>query len=296
LKNKGHEDELTALMQLCAVGGVSFRAPHVVVEFPFSKDKSPYLSPDPLLNWMHSLQNNSNVTWKLVGEDHKQWSHKTQGMTIGAQVLLTIAMSVVTGGVGGTLIGATAGSLQAALASPLFTAFCSQAAVSLINNQGNLSTVFKEMSSSQSLISLGTSTVMGGISHQFGPSSLNTFTDHFHNAGVQCIPVTTVSVLRNPDMKQALKQGLLDIGVSFAGSYGAQSIGELYHPIDPKTPPISWLEHKVLHGILGAAMGTALSEDRKNGALSGALGALSAEIIATVSYRIEAQNISHPSP
>jgi hypothetical protein len=258
LKNKGHEDELTALMQLCAVGCVSFQANHVVVEVPSQKENSPYLPPDPLLNWMHALQNNPNVTWKGVGEEHKQWSHKSQGMTIGAQVLLTIGISVITGGVGGTLMGATAGSLQAALASPFFTSLVSQTAVSLINNQGNLPRVFKDMSSSQALISLATSMATAGISHAFGPSSLDTLTDHFHNAGVQCIPATTVSVLRNPDMKQALKQGLLDIGVSFAGSYGAKSIGELYHPSDLKVEPISWVEHKVLHGILGAAMGTDL--------------------------------------
>jgi hypothetical protein len=280
LKNKGHEDELTALMQLCAVGGVSFRAPHVVVEVPFSKDRSPYLPQDPLLNWMKSLQNNSHVTWKGVNEEHKQWSHKSQGMTMGAQVLLTIAMSVVTGGVGGTLIGATAGSLQAALASSFFTSLVSQTAVSLINNQGNLSRVLKEMSSSKTLISLATSTVTAGISHAFGPSSLDTLTNHLHNAGVQCIPVTTVSVLRNPDMKQALKQGLLDIGVSFAGSYGAKNIGDMRHSIDFKAPSINWLLPNVLHGILGAAMGTALSEDWKNGAFSGMLGAVAAETIA----------------
>jgi hypothetical protein len=267
-------------MQLCAVGGVSFRANHIVVEVPSQKEKSSYLPQDPLLNWMRSLQNNSNVTWKLVGEDHKQWNHKSQGMTIGAQVLLTIAMSVVTGGVGGALIGAAAGTLKAALASAAFTSLCSQTAVSLINNQGNLSRVFKDMSSSQALISLATSPVMGGISHQFGPSSLNTFTDHFHNAGVQCLPTTTVSLLKNPDLKQALKQGLLDIGVSFAGSYGAKTIGEMRHSHYLKEGPLSWLVPNVLHGTLGAAMGTALSKDRKLGAFSGMLGAVAAETIA----------------
>jgi hypothetical protein len=50
-----------------------------------------------------------------------------------------------------------------------------------------------------------------------------------------------------------------------AGSYGARQIGNLYHPTDSKTLPINWLEHKFLHGLLGATMGAALSKDHAKG-------------------------------
>ena len=74
---------------------------------------------------------------------------------------------MATGGVGGTLVGATVGSLKAALASAAFTSLVSQATVSMINNQGNLGNVLKDLTSSQAVISLLTSVASAGISHEF---------------------------------------------------------------------------------------------------------------------------------
>jgi hypothetical protein len=175
---------------------------------------------------------------------------------------------------------AAEGGLMAAMASAAFTSLCSQTAVSLINNQGDLGKVVKNLSTSQALVSLMTSVAGAGITNQIGVSGANSIGDHVQNAAVQNIAPTTVSLLKNPNLKKALKQGLLDIAVTAAGSYGARQIGNLYHPTDSKAIPINWLEHKFLHGLLGATMGVALSKDRAMGAISGGAGAVLSESIA----------------
>ncbi len=83
------------------------------------------------------------------------------------------------------------------------------------------------------------------------------------------------------DLREGVIQGLANIVADTAAAYGAQYIGELYHPLDPKKPSsIGWVEHKLLHAGLGAIVGGASNLHRPfEGAKAGVMAAL-AETVA----------------
>ena len=95
-----------------------------------------------------------------VAEAHDSWDYKSQGLSGPAAAMISIALAVATYGVGAS-VGAAAGlttttavagggtafTTAGVMANAAFTSLVTQASLSLINNQGNLGAVLKDLGS-----------------------------------------------------------------------------------------------------------------------------------------------------
>ncbi|MDE1492058.1 DUF637 domain-containing protein, partial [Xenorhabdus bovienii] len=142
------------------------------------------LGDTPEAAWLKELSQRKDVNWNEVQDAYENWDHESQHLNPVVSAVIAIAVAVVTAGAGVTIAAANAaagtasGAAAAAGAGAATTAavstatygavsagissLASTAAVSLINNQGNVSKTLKEMGSSQTVKSTVTSMAIGG--------------------------------------------------------------------------------------------------------------------------------------
>ncbi|WP_258569941.1 DUF637 domain-containing protein, partial [Klebsiella michiganensis] len=123
----------------------------------------------PGTEWLKGLNTRSDVQWNTVKDAYDSWNYKSQSLnpavaaviaiaaaaaTAGSSLAATVASSV-TSTVGGGAV--TTGAVTAGMSS-----LAAQAAVALVENQGNLSKTLLALGSSSSVKSLATSMVIGG--------------------------------------------------------------------------------------------------------------------------------------
>ncbi|MDE1475125.1 DUF637 domain-containing protein [Xenorhabdus bovienii] len=142
------------------------------------------LGDTPEAAWLKELSQRKDVNWNEVQDAYENWDHESQHLNPVVSAVIAIAVAVVTAGAGVTIAAANAaagtasGAAAAAGAGAATTAavstatygavsagissLASTAAVSLINNQGNISKTLKEMGSSQTVKSTVTSMAIGG--------------------------------------------------------------------------------------------------------------------------------------
>ena len=123
----------------------------------------------PGTEWLKGLNSRSDVQWNTVKDAYDSWNYKSQSLnpavaaviaiaaaaaTAGSSLAATVASSV-TSTVGGGAV--TTGAVTAGMSS-----LAAQAAVALVENQGNLSKTLSALGSSSSVKSLATSMVIGG--------------------------------------------------------------------------------------------------------------------------------------
>ena len=123
----------------------------------------------PGTEWLNGLNTRSDVQWNTVKDAYDSWNYKSQSLnpavaaviaiaaaaaTAGSSLSATVASSV-TSSVGGGAV--TTGAVTAGMSS-----LAAQAAVALVENQGNLSKTLSALGSSSSVKSLATSMVIGG--------------------------------------------------------------------------------------------------------------------------------------
>lgn len=123
----------------------------------------------PGTEWLKGLNTRSDVQWNTVKDAYDSWNYKSQSLnpavaaviaiaaaaaTAGSSLAATVASSV-TSTVGGGAV--TTGAVTAGMSS-----LAAQAAVALVENQGNLSKTLSALGSSSSVKSLATSMVIGG--------------------------------------------------------------------------------------------------------------------------------------
>ena len=106
-----------------------------------------------------------------------------------------------------------------------------------------------------------------------------TFFDRMQSHAIQVGVSTSVQVATGQvGLKDAFKQGAINIGVNAVGALGANQISKLY---DVNKIPLGYLGHKLAHFGLGGAMGLAMNhKDPLKGFLSGGISAFCAEIMA----------------
>ena len=111
------------------------------------------------------------------------------------------------------------------------------------------------------------------------PSLLGEVFDRMKETSVQVGVSTCAQIITGKmSLKEAIKQGAINIGVNSLGALGANQISKLY---DVGKGPLGYVDHKVAHFTLGSAMGLAMNyEDPLKGLLSGGLASVGTEIIA----------------
>ncbi len=104
------------------------------------------LSKDPNLAWLKDLSTNKdvNIQWNQVATEYKNWNHEEQGLTPQAALVISLAVFIATSGMGAQVAGALGlaeGTIGGAMVASGFSTLVSQAAVSLIANQGDIGKV-----------------------------------------------------------------------------------------------------------------------------------------------------------
>ncbi|MEC5343325.1 DUF637 domain-containing protein [Brenneria populi] len=119
--------------------------------------------------WLKDLDKRGDVQWNAVRDAYSSWNYKSQSLNPAVAAVIAIAAAAVTAG--SSLAATVAGNVTAAVGGGAVTngavtagmsSLASQAAVALVENQGNLSKTLQALGNSNSVKSLATSMVIGG--------------------------------------------------------------------------------------------------------------------------------------
>ena len=205
MSGKGKTDETLRQSQLVAKGqlvinavdGLNIDIKHINQK-SISQTIDVMVQADPQLAWLKDAEKRGDVDWKLIKETHESFKYSSSSLGQGAMLVIIIIVTVLTAGAAsaavGSVAGATAGSgtamaaagtasasavaggaavgstvaagLGNVMASAVLTSMASAAAVSTINNKGNLGAVAKDVTSSESLKNYVAAGVSGGIAGQ----------------------------------------------------------------------------------------------------------------------------------
>ncbi|EPB0880349.1 DUF637 domain-containing protein [Yersinia enterocolitica] len=122
------------------------------------------LSQTPGNEWLNDLNLRDDVQWQKVMDAYHSWDHKNEQLNPVVAVVIAIAIAAATAGSGLVVAAGAAagGGVAGGAVSAGMSALASQAAVSLMNNKGDISKTFKDMGSKSSVKSLVTSMAIGG--------------------------------------------------------------------------------------------------------------------------------------
>ncbi|WP_426576250.1 DUF637 domain-containing protein [Xenorhabdus stockiae] len=139
------------------------------------------LGENPEMGWLHDLHNQHDIKWNEVQDAYSNWDYSHQQLSPAAAAVIAIAVAAVTAGSGlalsagasaastatgvGTATAATAttaGAMVSGATVAGISSLASKAAVTLVNNQGNLSKTLKDLGSSDTVKSTLTSMAIGG--------------------------------------------------------------------------------------------------------------------------------------
>ncbi|WP_223815934.1 two-partner secretion domain-containing protein [Pseudomonas chlororaphis] len=198
-KGKGNTDETLRQSQLVAQGDLVIKAVDglnidikQIDQKSVSQTIDAMVQADPQLAWLKEAEKRGDVDWRKVQEVHESFKYSHSGLGQGAMLAIIIIVTVLTAGAAsaavGTAAGATAGSGSAmaaagtsamvqagtatavsaagwgnVAATAMITSAASGAAISTINNRGNLGAVVKDVTSSDSLKSYAVAGVSGGL-------------------------------------------------------------------------------------------------------------------------------------
>ncbi|WP_237612494.1 DUF637 domain-containing protein, partial [Proteus sp. G4444] len=181
-RNQGYTKGTWLLPELYIGGKLTIDAPKgISADIKAKKEQSleqalTALSNTPEYAWLNALQRQENINWNLVKDTYSSWDDKTQQLNPVVGAVIAIAVGVATYGtataasIGGMASNATiAAGASAGVASTAsvaaqagFASLVSQAAVSLAENQGNISKTFGSLSRSDTVKSIVTSMAVAG--------------------------------------------------------------------------------------------------------------------------------------
>ncbi|MDE1497311.1 DUF637 domain-containing protein, partial [Xenorhabdus bovienii] len=237
----------------------------------------------PGTEWVKDLRQRGDVQWHTVKDAYTSWNKKSQGLSPVAGAIIAIAAAAVTAGSGlagmaGQGAVATTGATGAAgsaiygAAYSGMIALTSQAAVALVENQGNLTKTLASLAKRDSIKSLVTQMVVGGalagLDHRMGWQKIVSDTgratplptevqlpilnDHdwgqvFKRVAAQSVVSSTIgTAINGGSFKDNLQTALLNNAGNQIHAEGAKLIGDngeiLYHPGKA-------LSHAVLSGL-----------------------------------------------
>lgn len=317
-RDKGNADQTVEHTEITATGPIQVLAAQGIrVEYRDTgnvDDSITQLAKQPGLAWMEQLRSDPKVNWQAVAEAHQKWDYKSEGLTGAGAALLSLAVAVATYGVGsgfdtfitGALaesLGATGAAMVGAAAEAGFASLCSQAAVGLVNNKGDLLATLQGLASDQGMRALASamltaSLTSGGLKLAgLDPSDAAKAGDaakNGTNAGQQAATAATTgqaiqdaitkaaitgtvqagvgTALYGGDLGQNLLDSMRGVAVDALGAKAANEIGEAAARND-----LDYVTHKIAHAALGGAMAAADGKDAASGALGAVVGEITAE-------------------
>ncbi|MDA5535204.1 DUF637 domain-containing protein [Yersinia mollaretii] len=114
--------------------------------------------------WLKDLHLRDDVQWQKVMDAYHGWDHQSERLNPVVAAVIGIGVAVATAGSGlvATANSAVGGGVAGGAVTGGISALASQAAVSLVDNQGDISKTFKDLGSKSSVKSLVTSMAIGG--------------------------------------------------------------------------------------------------------------------------------------
>ncbi|MBY0282204.1 MAG: DUF637 domain-containing protein [Alphaproteobacteria bacterium] len=178
-----------------------------------------------------------------------------RGPTAAFGAVIALAVTIATQSAGASLMGTT-GVLSSAITNAAFASLCSQAALSLANNDGNFGKAAKHLTTTDTFKSLATSVATAGLTETGLGRAAAGFT----------VDVATGKKIDEAALSAARVAVASTLQASVAKHIGAGGF-------DPFTKA-------ALHGISGAGTGAMLSENAEEGAISGGLSSMVATTVA----------------
>ena len=303
MSGKGNTDETLRQSQLVAQGQLVIKAVDglnidikQINQKSVSQTIDAMVQADPQLAWLKDAEKRGDVDWRLIKETHESFKYSSSSLGQGAMLAIIIIVTVLTAGAASaavasasTAMGATAGGTMAAasaataatataaatsataaglgnvIATGVLTSMASTAAVSTINNKGNIGATFKDVFSSENLKGYVLAGATAGIAAQFGfnPTKLT-----FDSAGIKAVAIKIAAdtVAKTAIMGGSLTDNLVDAtlgaGISIAGAIGANKIGDVTLFENGKLTKLA------MHAALGGLMAEAMGGDFRTGALA----------------------------
>lgn len=280
LANSGSVTETLVLPSFTGPTTPKFSAPGgLSVQLPAGSDfKSQIqtLAAQPGMGYLNALTQRSDVNWQPVKLAYEQWDYKQSGLTPAGAALVAVVVTWAMGPGGAGIIGnatTTAGMMSnAALAS-----LASQAAISFINNKGDVGKTLKELGSSQTVKATIAAALTAGVLEQLGATGTmkelagktgfsEKLTYNLINATGRALTNTAIN---GGNLEDTLKAALIGGIVDTAHGQVASKIGQA---------TLDYVSHKLAHALAGCVAGAAAGGACKDGAIGGAVGEIVAEM------------------
>ncbi|PNG58783.1 MULTISPECIES: DUF637 domain-containing protein [unclassified Variovorax] len=262
------------------------------------------LAQQPGMAWVNQLANDpafvNSVEWQRVKEEHDRWSYHQSGMgPVTALVVSVVAAAVAapiaaqagaaaggaatSAGMGATVSAGTNAAVQAGV-----SALASRAAVSLVNNDGDLGRVLQEMGSSDAVkgivTSMLTAGVVQGLNETIGLSAPTAQLSWQQQLGRNVADGAASALVRSAinatsledELRSALANALLTTAATQSANAIALDTGE--------GAALNRFASELAHAIAGCAVGSgrasAAGGAAGDGCAAGALGAVAGHLFA----------------
>lgn len=218
----------------------------------------------------------------------RKWSKFKQTGNFKAIALTVSAIvSVASMGWGSILMGFIQNAVLNAMATAAFSSVCSQAASSLVINQGNVKKVGKDLMRSETLKNVAVSAATAGATKGLlsnvnlpqMPELAARFTHEMMNSAIK---LHVEYAIQGGSYSKLVKDHALDGLIATASGYLCNMAGRSYDH-----GKIDFLSHKIVHGSIGAL--TSLARDES--VVAGAIGPMVAESVGELFFYAEYKNI-----
>ncbi|HGG9487206.1 TPA: DUF637 domain-containing protein, partial [Neisseria meningitidis] len=278
------------------------------------------LAKQPEYAYLKQLQTAKNVDWKQVQLVYDKWDYKQEGMTPAAAAVVVIVVTVLTygalsapaaagtagaagAGAGGAAAGTAAGTgvaagtaattgvaagtsaaaITTAAGKAALASLASQAAVSLINNKGDINHTLKELGKSSTVRQAATAAVTAGVLQ--GISGLNTqaaeaVSKHFHSPAAGKLTANLINSTAAASVHTAINGGSLkdNLGDAALGAIVSTVHGEVASKIKFNLSE-DYIAHKIAHAVAGCAAAVANKGKCRDGAIGAAVGEMVGETL-----------------
>ncbi|MDO7930378.1 DUF637 domain-containing protein [Pseudomonas sp. KFB-139] len=323
MKGKGRTDETLRQTEMVAKGELAIRAVEglkidikQVDQQTVSQTIDAMVQADPQLAWLKEAEKRGDVDWRQVKELHDSFKYSNSSLGQGAMLAIMIIVTVLTAGAASTLAASAgsfvgAGSTMAAatattsaglgnvIATAALTSMASTAAVSTINNKGNLGAALKDTFSSDGLKSAvvagltagftagvidpnlgGTAKPFDSLTKGFDLSTLNGIGGFAVNAGAQGLASGAINTAINGgSLGDNLAKALVSQAGNVAAAVGFYQVGSIANGHYAKALSESdaqgmalWAEggmgRTALHALMGGAISSATGGDFATGAVA----------------------------
>ena len=243
------------------------------------------LAKQPGQEWIAQLAKQNNVKYNEVKLAAEHWDYSHEGLTPEAAAVVVVVVAYFTAGAasgaGTSVAGATGSAAAGAATTAAVSTLASQAAVSFLNNKGNIGKTLDDLGKSENVkamvTAMVTAGVLQGLNTSLGIEKVNAQSSFPEQLQKNLINQSTSTVLNHAiyggDLQQQLEQSLKNAFIDTGAAQGANLIGNMKVQGD-----LDAFTHKLAHAIAGCAAGAARANDCSSGALGAVVGELSAEL------------------